>query len=220
MGSHRRALRVSGGVLARRARWDTNGRIRTESDHRIRRRLTDEYVAERQLAWKIERKESRWNPWPLSSVVDLITPSVIRCARILTELNGLDAVDRIGFRSRVVEAYPIAALRLWGVPTYNYKRTAADCGRILDDLSSRTGLARPTLDAPVARGRDDDAVDAFVCALVARAVANASGGTGPEGAGEAYGSEVETIRREGWIHLPFKGEPIEALAIGSPPVQQ
>jgi len=191
--------------------WRSTGFVSPATDHAIRRRLTDEYVAARQSVVKAEHLSGGWNPWPLSSVVDLITPTVIRCARILTIVNARTPTDRVGLTSRIVEAYPVAALRCWQVPTYKYKTVAADCRLIFEDLVGRTGVREPTQRGPLRNGCDDDAVDAFVCALVARAVASSAGATGPIAAGGVYAAQLSTIREEGWIHLPPPGHSLEAL---------
>jgi len=192
------------------AAWCSEGAVDLDSDHDIRRRLSDAYVARRQSAIK-STLPGGWNPWPLSSVVDLITPSVIRCARILTLVSDGDPVDRIGLRSRVVEAYPIAALRAWGVPTDRYKRNKADCERVLAHLCEHTDLRPPQLRGKLASGGDDDVVDAFVCALLARVVATAGGATDPAFVDPPL--DLEVVRSEGWIHLPPAGHRLEDLAL-------
>jgi len=192
--------------------WASSGRIPFETEHDIRRRLSDSYVAERQAAIKSESMPGSWNPWPLSSVVDLITPSAIRCARILTAVHNGQAVDRIGLTSRVLEAYPIAALRGWNVTTRRYKTVAADCEAVLGELCKAVRIESPVLIGRLPSGCEDDAVDAFVCALVARVVALADGSTGPEVVGDYDAAQLDTVRTEGWIHLPPAGHRLQALA--------
>lgn len=193
-------------------RWHSSGTVPAATDHDIRRRITDCYVAERQAIVKAERLPGGWNTWPLSSVVDLITPSVIRCARILMSANAGAPLDRIGLTSRIVEAYPIAALRSWGVATYKYKSNGADCDTMLRDLCEQTGLRQPVIGGPLARGCEDDVVDALVCALLACTVAGAGGTTGPQAAGEGYAAQLAIIEEEGWIHLPPPGHRLDSLA--------
>jgi len=191
--------------------WFNRGTVMADSDHDIRRRISDAYVATRQAELKSGALPGGWNPWPLSSVVDLITPSVIRCARILTAVHGGQPVDRIGLNSRVVEAYPVATLRVWGVATQKYKSTASDCDLIFENLCGRAGVRRPELRGKLATGCDDDAVDAFVCALLARTVALSGGATGPARV-EKPSLELPVIETEGWIHLPPPGHRLEDLA--------
>lgn len=192
--------------------WQTAGTVPVESDHDLRRRVTDGYIAKRQAEIKAEGMPGRWNTWPLSPVVDLITPTVIRCARILAAVHDGAPIDRIGLTSRVVEAYPISVLRAWAIATNNYKNVAAHCDLIFEKLSELTAVPRPALVGRPAKGCDDDAVDALVCALLARVVALADGATGPAAAGDTYASQLDTVREEGWIHLPPPHHRLRPLA--------
>lgn len=193
--------------------WDRAGTVPAETDDELRRRVTDRYVHVRQAAIKEEgRIPGGWNPWPLSSVVDLITPTVIRCARILTAVNAGSKVDRVGFESHVVEAYPISALRIWDVPTNKYKTVPDDCERIFEVLCRRTGVAHPVASGGYADSHKDDAVDAFVCALLARVVALAGGASGPEHLDDSFDASPDIVRQEGWIHMPPTGHRLELLA--------
>lgn len=193
--------------------WRASGQVMQEREHNIRWRLTDEFVAARQSAIKAEHLPGPWNPWPLSSVVSLITPSVIRCARILTAVHKGEPVDRVGFGSRIVEAYPIAALRAWGILTNQYKKVAADCAIIFEALCESASVSRPEVVGCVPVGCDDDALDAFVCGLIARVVAVSDGATGPTAVSEPHAPDIDTVRLEGWIHLPLAGHPLDALAM-------
>lgn len=187
--------------------WDEEGSIQLPDDRALIRRLTDIEVAERQ-GRASQEQGARWFCWPLSSVVERITPTTVRCAGLLSGLAD-GPVDRIGLGSRVVEVYPIASLRLWGVATKRYKQDPADALSALDDLCSRAGLAVPDGVESVRRRSLDDAVDALACAFMARTVACADGATGPT----AVTAEARaTISREGWIHLPPVGHRLEDLA--------
>lgn len=79
-------------------------------------------------------------------------------------------VDRSGLTGRVVEAYPAAALRAWGLPSSGYKGklNAPACPSLAGELAAGCGrlgaVAATALD-----GCDDHTLDAFVCALVGRA---------------------------------------------------
>jgi predicted nuclease with RNAse H fold len=152
----------------------------------LRFRQTDRVVA------------ARTGRWPLSVSTDLIGVPTFRAARLLGRLaaEGL-AVDRAG-GGRVVETYPAAALRLWGFPSTGYKRREGRTGltHLLGALGRRT-QGWLDLDAATRRlcGSSDDALDALVAALVARAAA--LGLCEPPPAEHA-----ETAAREGWIGLP------------------
>ena len=65
--------------------------------------------------------------------------------------------------------------------------------------------------AAALEGCDDNGLDAFVCALVARAaLAGLTGGPVSE--------QVEVARREGWIHVPTAGVAEIGACAASPPL--
>ncbi|MGI9022098.1 MAG: DUF429 domain-containing protein [Acidimicrobiales bacterium] len=134
---------------------------------------------------------------PLSVSSDLIGVAAMRGARLqhLLVVAGVP-VDRSGVTGRVIEAYPAAALRAWGLISRKYKgqKNAEACRLLAAELTGRCG---PLSSAAAAclEGCDDDGLDAFVCAVVARAaLAGHTTRPGPEDLGVA--------RREGWIHVP------------------
>jgi predicted nuclease with RNAse H fold len=146
---------------------------------------------------------ARTGRWPLSVSTDLIGVPTFRAARLLARLAAEGhAIDRSG-GGRLVETYPAAALRLWGFASTGYKRREgrASLSGLLRELRART---RGWLDLDVAArrlcGASDDALDALVAALVARAAA----------LGLCEGPPahlVDAAEREGWIALP----PADAL---------
>ncbi len=141
---------------------------------------------------------ARTGRWPLSVSTDLIGVPAFRAARLFSRLAENDvAVDRAG-GGRLVEVYPAAALRRWGLSSTGYKRREgrASLAALLGELQRRT---RGWLDLGAAArrlcGASDDALDALVAALVARAAAL--------GLCEAPPLELaEVVAREGWIALP------------------
>lgn len=136
---------------------------------------------------------------PLSVSTDRIGVTSLRGARLqhLWSTAGIE-VDRSGVTGRVVEAYPAGALRVWGLTSKGYKGTKADnrvrCTALTAELSARCGPLATTAAAAL-DGCDDDALDAFICALIARAAA-----LGLTQRPEA--EDLAAARREGWIHLP------------------
>ena len=151
----------------------------------LRYRVTDHIVRER-----IKR-------WPLSVSSDLIGVTAMRAARLLSE-NG--QIDRSG-RGRFVEVYPAAALHIWGFPSTGYKKKPGEEKRRV--LTRRLITATKTwLDWPVDAQRtckkSDDALDAVVAALIARAAATDQIEPIPH-------EHVATAKREGWIALPRDG---------------
>lgn len=136
--------------------------------------------------------------WPLSVSTDLIGVPAFRVARLLTRLaEAGETIDRSG-SGRVVETYPAAALRLWGFASTGYKRRDGlpSLGRLLAALRART-RAWLTLDPPARRlcARSDDAFDALVAALIARAAALGRCAAPPH-------EHAERAAVEGWIALP------------------
>lgn len=165
----------------------------------LRYRETDRVVA------------ARTGRWPLSVSTDLIGVPTFRAARLLARLaaEGL-VVDRSG-AGRLVETYPAAALRLWGLASTGYKRREgrASLLALARELTRRT---RSWLDFDAAARRrcraSDDALDAVVAALVARAAAL--------GLCEGPPPHLAAIAaREGWIALPAP-DALDRLAGATP----
>lgn len=133
---------------------------------------------------------------PLSVSADRIGYAAMRCAALLARLAAVGRpVDRCG-TGVVVEVYPAASLKLWGLPYRRYKRPHEldGLGRLVDGLQA----AAPWLDLgshePLCR-RSHDAFDAVIAALTA--------GAAFRGLTTTPGEDViETARSEGWIALP------------------
>ena len=127
---------------------------------------------------------------PLSVSADRIAHVAFRCAGLLSALGVTDRVD-----GRAVEAYPAAALRAWGLRNRGYKGSGATG---FADLVTAFFVACPWLDIgefeSICR-RSDDAFDAVVTALIARAVALGHS-TLP------LADDRPVAAREGWIHVP------------------
>ena len=137
---------------------------------------------------------------PLSVSADRIAHVAFRCAALLARLaEAGEPVDRAG-GGAVVEVYPAATLRRWGLTHRGYKTLGH--GFVLDELLA----AAPWLDLgpfePLCR-LSHDAFDAVVAALAARAAA--LGQVLPP-----TGDQREAARTEGWIALPTR--PISDLA--------
>ena len=151
----------------------------------LRFRKTDEFV---------RRQEG--GRWPLSVSTDLIGVTAMRAVSLLADLAAAGApVDRTG-RGSVAEVYPAAALRIWGIPYSGYKGAANSV--VLTAVFDAFAAAAPWLDfadaEPLCR-RSDDAFDAVVAAVVARAAALGSVTWPSE-------EDVPYARTEGWILLP------------------
>lgn len=131
---------------------------------------------------------------PLSVATDRLGLTAMHCAALLDAIaDRIGPVARSG-SGRVAEVYPGAALRVWGLSRPNYKVDAAVRGEAVFRLLQ---LA-PWLELGPAEHdmvRSDDAFDAVIAALIARA--HAVGGTHP------VPPELrEQADREGWIALP------------------
>ncbi|MGW6375775.1 DUF429 domain-containing protein [Rhodococcus sp. NPDC055112] len=139
---------------------------------------------------------------PLSVSADRIAHVAFRCAGLLAELreSGVEAGRVSG---RAVEVYPAAALLGWGLPARGYKGLANRAA--LTQLVTGFGEAAPWLDLGAGERlcrESDDAFDAVVAAVVARA-ASLGKTTLPDDEDRAV------AEREGWIHLP--NSPLETL---------
>jgi hypothetical protein len=175
-------------IVAHRADEPWPGR--GEEPHEFRRRLvyreTDLHVTEPRR--------------PLSVSTDRIGVTAMRCAALLDELAARgERVDR-GGAGKVVEVYPAVALHRWSLRSGGYKKTKGrtELAALVDSLEQ----AIPGLEVPPAErelcSQNDDAFDALVASLVARAAAlGLTGGPPPE--------HAERARREGWIHVPRPG---------------
>ena len=173
-------------IHANAAAWPGRGQLGSSHRQSLRYRLTDKVV------------HQQIGIWPLSVSTDRIGVTAMRCAALLDALAAAGhPVDRAG-GGRVVEVYPSAALKHWGLPHQGYKKQegAIIRAQALDRLCAKL----PTLildgDALDRCQRSDDAFDALICALVARAAD--LGLTTPPAPGE----QATRAHVEGWIHLP------------------
>ncbi len=162
----------------------------------LRYRLTDRLV----------RDQLKLSPLSVSS--DLIGVTAWRCARLLTLARaGREAADRTG-RDQIVEVYPGAALKRWGLDRRGYKTSGnAEKKRaqrskrelLLRELDRSARWLRWQDDARERCVENDDAFDAFLGALIARAAA-VGATVWPE-----TRPQWRAARAEGWIHLPRPG---------------
>jgi predicted nuclease with RNAse H fold len=140
---------------------------------------------------------------PLSVAADRIAHPAMRCAALLAELARRgEPVARDG-TGRVVEVYPAASLQRWGLRHRGYKRAAnaEHLDRLLDALLTRAPWLDLGAHDAVCRS-SDDAFDAVIAALTARAAAQGST-TVPDA------ERAAVAATEGWIALPTC--PMDAL---------
>lgn len=134
---------------------------------------------------------------PLSPSADLIGHVTMRAAALLPRL-GVGATDRDG-SGRAVEAYPAAALKQWGLPHRGYKGTANVAA--LQASVSALHAAAPWLDLGAFETlcrTCDDAFDAVIAALIARAAACGLTAVPDD-------TQRAAARVEGWIAVPVEG---------------
>jgi predicted nuclease with RNAse H fold len=132
---------------------------------------------------------------PLSVSADRIGHAAMRCAALLAQLAAAGRpADRSG-AGVVVEVYPAASLRQWGLPYRGYKGSAnADVrSRLVDALLTAAPWLTLGAYEDVCR-RVDHALDAVIAALAARAVAL--------GLATTPGTHLADAEVEGWIALP------------------
>lgn len=152
----------------------------------------------RRLAYRATDRATReiTGRWPLSVATDRLGLTAMHCAVLLDAVGeALGApVDRSG-GGTAVEVYPSAALRGWGFETKGYKNDVRIRAALLARLLERAPwlLLRPE-DRHLMES-SDDAFDAVIAALAARA--HALGLTYPVPA--EYRDQAS---REGWIALP------------------
>jgi predicted nuclease with RNAse H fold len=136
--------------------------------------------------------------WPLSVSSDRIAIPAMKAAALFSRLAAQGEIVRRDGSGKVVEVYPAAALRVWGFNADRYKRKEnhdARC-RLLESIAASTEAWLTMSPAIVGSCQSsDDALDALVAALVARAASSDLCEPVPEG-------KQDQILREGWIALP------------------
>jgi predicted nuclease with RNAse H fold len=133
---------------------------------------------------------------PLSVAADRIGLAAMRCAGLLARLAAAgQPVDRAG-DGVVVEVYPAAALKHWGLTYRGYKGVANTAIRhqLVDTLATEAPWLR-LHDFDQTCRRSDHAFDAVIAAVNARAA-----GTGR--ATKPTAEHAAAATTEGWIALP------------------
>jgi hypothetical protein len=134
---------------------------------------------------------------PLSVSTDRIGIPAMRAASLMSKMSPAVVRDGSGL---VVEVYPAAALRRWGFASRQYKgaKRANERAVLVADFVLRAGgwLAVSDLDRELCE-QSDDAFDALIAALVARAAAVGLVDPIPD-------DERDAARREGWIAIPLQ----------------
>lgn len=193
--------------------WRPGGRWAGPSAAAFRLRRTDVVTAAETKAVVAARRaagETGVQPVvPLSVAADKIAMAAWRSCALLDALVGRGAeivTDRMGTPlpsggpCRVVEAYPAAALAMWGIAREGYKDKDAAAVHVRHSIlaaieGAQDGWLRIVPGAREQLVATDHALDAFVCALVARAaMLGLVAAVPPE--------DAVAARAEGWIALP------------------
>lgn len=127
---------------------------------------------------------------PLSVSTDKLGVVALRWIGVLERIGG-PAAARTG-RDGLVEVYPGGSLTCWGIDHRGYKRGAEAAARRTEIAEALRAGLDVDLEIPIAT---DHQLDAFICALAARAHAVGLGRPIPPDA-------TEVATREGWIQLP------------------
>ena len=154
--------------------------------HELCFRDTDRHVA------------SETGRWPLSVSSDRIAIPGFRAAGLLAQLPF--TADRSG-AGKVVEVYPAAALRRWGLVAQGYKgRDGIDIRvALVADFKERTSeWLYLTDDQWHLCELGDDALDAVIAAIVTKAFVGGQ-------CDELPAEKLSIAQREGWIALPLTG---------------
>jgi len=134
----------------------------------------------------------------------------MRAAAVLSTLaaRGM-SVNRAGL-GRIVEVYPAAALRRWGLPASRYKKKKGRATRcdLVRQLQRVAGWLQLPNEIAACCEDDDNGLDALIAALVARAAACGLCDTIPA-------ELLALAQREGWIALP-KPRSLQQLAEAKP----
>jgi predicted nuclease with RNAse H fold len=142
-----------------------------------------------------ERRVRDWLGLKLMpSTSNMLGSTVLRCAGLQTRLDEAGVAVTRGAGGRVIEVYSPASLMAWGLHEPSYKNQSASRVRILEQIGRR--LSCYFGDYRTLCVESDDALDALVGAMTARAVAL---GFWRQPVDE---EEQERASAEGWICVP------------------
>lgn len=135
---------------------------------------------------------------PLSVSADRLAHPAMRCAVIQAKIARLWGVQPRDGTDRLVEVYPAASLKIWGISARRYKGRGTPESEVRDDILSQLTAAAPWLDLDAHRDQliaSDDLLDSVIASLTARAAARQA---------TLLPSPDQSLaaREEGWVHLP------------------
>lgn len=150
----------------------------------------------RDLAYRETDREVRrvTGRWPLSVSTDRLGMTALRCAGLLSKLqNAGEQIDRSG-GGKVVEVYPAASMRIWGLSIAGYRNSEETRGLLLKQMKA----AAPWLDLASFEPLMLKSCDAFDAVIAALAALSAAIGRSSEPAP----SQLQQAQIEGWVALP------------------
>jgi predicted nuclease with RNAse H fold len=150
----------------------------------------------RRLAYRETDREVRriTGRWPLSVSTDRLGMTALRCAGLLTKLQGAGiAVDRSGL-GKVVEIYPAASMRIWGFDTAGYRNSTGIRQQLIHQLKAEADW----LNLGGFEGLMVESCDALDSVIAALAAASSALGisTSPQP------HQLAQAKVEGWVSLP------------------
>ena len=148
-------------------------------------------LAHRETDREVRRITGRW---PLSVSTDRLGMTALRCAGLLSKLQSSGVpIDRSG-RGLVVEVYPAASMRIWGLKIDGYRNSVETREALVGQLRA----AAPWLELggfETLMVNSYDAFDSVIAALAAGSAALGQSTAAPSG-------KLEQAQIEGWLALP------------------
>lgn len=150
----------------------------------------------RKLAYRETDREVRrvTGRWPLSVSTDRLGMTAMRCAGILSKLQSAGVeIDKSG-RGKVVEIYPAASMRIWGLQIAGYRNSESLREQLVGELQAEA----PWLDLKGFEGLMITSCDCFDAVIAALAALSQYLGCSSEPPAE----KLHQAQIEGWVALP------------------
>ena len=150
----------------------------------------------RRLAYRETDRQVRQatGHWPLSVSTDRLSMTALRCAGLMSQLRSAGHnVDRAGL-GKIVEIYPAASMRIWGLQFAGYRNSPDARRSLLEDLIA----GAPWLELSGYEDLMIQSCDAFDSVIAALATLSVCLGKSTNPSDE----DLATAQIEGWIHLP------------------
>jgi predicted nuclease with RNAse H fold len=137
---------------------------------------------------------------PLSVSADRLAHPAMRCAVIQAKIARAYGVQPKDGTGRLIEVYPAASMKIWGIAARNYKGRGTPESGVRNNILGQLTAAAPWLDLDAYRDHlaaSDDLLDSVIASLTARATARQS--TLLPAPDQSHAAS-----EEGWIHLPTR----------------